>query len=92
MVQKNVCMPNDYRDFISDALSRGHYRDEGEIISAGLHLLAQREKENQLKLDVLRMESQKGLDDYRNGRVTDITTPEDRAKFWDGITQKRRDN
>ena len=38
------------------------------------------------------MEVQKGLDDYRNGRVTDITTPEDRAKFWDGITQKRRDN
>ena len=33
------------------------------------------------------MEAQKGLDDYRNGRVIDITTPEDRAAFWDGILE-----
>ena len=85
MDQKNIYIPDNYRDFVSDALSRGDYRDEGEIISAGLSLLAQREKDDQLKLDALRMEAQKGLDDYRNGRVTDITTPEDRAAFWDSI-------
>ena len=70
---------------MSNALNSGHYRDESEIISAGLRLLIQQEKGNQLKIEILRVEAQKGLDAYHRGEYTPLQTDDDIKRFMDKI-------
>jgi antitoxin ParD1/3/4 len=85
MPSRNVSLTDHYDEFIDRSVDDGRYKNASEVIRAGLQLLEQRDAENRLKLDMLRAEARKGMDDYQKGRVTDITNEADRAAFWDEV-------
>jgi antitoxin ParD1/3/4 len=54
MPTRNVNLPDNQAKFIDGRVRSGRYQNASEVVRAGLRLLEQREKEDELKLRALR--------------------------------------
>lgn len=54
MPTQNVNLPQHQSEFIRERVESGRYQNASEVVRAGLRLLEQCERENELKLDNLR--------------------------------------
>ena len=88
MPTHNVDLTEHQSEFIREIMEEGRYKSAGEVVGAGLRLLEAQEEEERLKLERLRIEVQKGLDDIKAGRSTKIGTPEELSKVFDEIEQE----
>lgn len=69
----NVSLTPELEQIVSLKVQSGLYNSASEVVREGLRLLQQRDELRELKLEALRKEIQKGIDDleagrYRNGR------------------------
>jgi antitoxin ParD1/3/4 len=77
MRSEQVNLPEHEAEFIREAIASGRFANASEVVRAGLQLLEAREAENAEKLERLRAELQKGMDDIENGRYVELTGPEE---------------
>lgn len=56
---------------ISTKVESGQYSSASEVVRAGLRLLHERDEQYRLKLEALRQDIQKGIDDLEAGRILD---------------------
>lgn len=75
-------------EFVRRCVLEGRYKDANEVVEAGLRLLEEREEEDHLKLERLRAEVKKGMDDLEAGRYLEISGPEEMNLVFDEV--KRR--
>ncbi len=67
----NVSLTPKLEAFVKAKVESGNYNSSSEVIREALRLLEQRDTEEQLKLETLRAEIQKGLKSMEAGRLTD---------------------
>lgn len=86
----NVSLTKELEGFVSDLVKSGDYYSASEVVRVGLRLLKEQETLRQLKLNELRGEIQKGIDDIDEGRYTEINTPEELKNFSDAVKKTAR--
>ena len=72
-----VVLDEHQAEFIERAVSSGRYHDTGEVLREGLRLVERRDKEADVRLQVLRSAVQVGIDDIETGRSTVLKSDED---------------
>ncbi|CAN5364530.1 hypothetical protein BH20ACI2_BH20ACI2_08320 [soil metagenome] len=64
----NVSLSHEFEQIIDQKLKSGLYNSASEVVREGLRLLQQRDEMREAKLNALRAEIQKGIDDLEAGR------------------------
>ncbi len=67
----NVSLTPELEQIITFKVQSGLYNSASEVVRAGIRLLQQRDEQHELKLEALRTEIQKGIDDLEAGRFRD---------------------
>ncbi len=65
----NVSLTPELEKIVSFKVESGLYNSASEVVREGLRLLQQRDQMREMKLEALRTEIQKGIDDLEAGRV-----------------------
>lgn len=76
MPTRNVVLTDQQHDAIDSLVKSGRYQNASEVLREGLRLVEQREKEDALKLTLLRDAAQIGLRDLESGRFRDFDLDE----------------
>ena len=66
----DISLPAELEQFIQTQLDRGSYQSASEVIGDGLRLLQEKKIFQQIKIDKLREEIQKGIDQINNGEYS----------------------
>ena len=85
MPTRNVNLTLHYDKFINSKIESGQYQDANEVLCAGLALLEQKEHEEKQKLERLRSEIQKGIDDYDTGNYITIQNESEHQSLMDQL-------
>ena len=86
----NVSLTPELEQIVSFKVESGLYNSASEVVREGLRLLQQRDQMREMKLEVLRTEIQKGIDDLEAGRVRD--GGEVMAEFKDRLVNMKKLN
>ncbi|MFY0676304.1 MAG: type II toxin-antitoxin system ParD family antitoxin [Neptuniibacter sp.] len=79
----NVSLTPKLEAFVKNKVKSGSYNSSSEVIREALRLLEQRDAQEQLKLETLRAEIQKGLDslETHGAKPLDIEALKQRARL-----------
>jgi len=80
-------IPAEYLPFIQQALDRGDYGSEAELVAHGLELLRQQAA----RLDQLRANLDEGLQQIESGDVTHVEGPTESRELVERIKQRGRE-
>lgn len=72
MPTRNVNLSPQQAKFITRSVGRGHFRNASEVVRAGLRLLEQRQREDQLKLEALRHIAKQAFDQIDRGDLKNL--------------------
>jgi antitoxin ParD1/3/4 len=86
----NVSLTPELEEIVDQKVKSGLYNSASEVVREGLRLLQQRDEMREAKLDALRAEIQKGIDDLEAGRIYD--GPATMAEFRERLLKMKRDN
>jgi antitoxin ParD1/3/4 len=67
----NVSLTPELEQIINSKVQSGLYNSASEVVREGIRLLQQRDELREMKLEALRTEIQKGIDDLEAGRFRD---------------------
>lgn len=70
-VSMNVSLTPELETLVDQKVKSGMYNSASEVVREGLRLLQQRDEMREAKLNALRAEIQKGIDDLEAGRFRD---------------------
>lgn len=85
MTIQNIALTNQQAAFIEQLINSGEYENANEVLAKGLHLLEEERAEQAAKLEALRAEVQKGIDDIEAGRYTTFESPEALGAYLDSV-------
>lgn len=86
----NVSLTPELENLVNQKVKTGLYNSASEVLREGLRLLQQRDEMREAKLNALRVEIQKGIDDLEAGRVYD--GPSTMAEFRKKLLQMKQNN
>lgn len=67
MPTRNVNLTEHFDEFIADRIAAGRFANASEVVREGLHLLEQREREEEAKIEWLRGAVKEGFDELDRG-------------------------
>ncbi len=85
MPTRNVNLTDHFDRFIDDGVASGRFGNASEVVREGLRLLEQREKEDQAKLEWLRVAAKEGLDAIDSGDYVALNSAEELDEFVEEI-------
>lgn len=85
MPTRNINLTPEQDAFVEELVRSGRYQNASEALRDALRGLQQRWREDDLKLDILRMELQAGMDSLDQGRFTEISA-EDLDGYLDRLS------
>lgn len=88
MTLQNIAITSQQAAFIEQLVSSGEYKNASEVLTKGLHLLEEHLAEQAAKLEVLRAEIQKGIDDIEAGRYTTFNSAKELADNFRTISKQ----
>ena len=86
----NVSLTPELENIVDQKVKSGQYNSASEVVREGLRLLQQRDDMREAKLNDLRAEIQKGIDDLEAGRIYDGPTA--MAEMRERLLKMKRDN
>jgi antitoxin ParD1/3/4 len=86
----NVSLTKELEGIVEQKVKSGMYNSASEVVREGLRLLQQRDEMREARLNALRAEIQKGIDDLEAGRIYD--GPSTMAEFREKLLAMKRDN
>jgi len=89
MPTRNINLTDRYDAFLSAQIESGRFKNASEAVRAALHLLEQRDLEDQAKLEALRRDIQEGVDAAARGDVIRLKSDEDIGQFFADLTAER---
>jgi antitoxin ParD1/3/4 len=72
MPTKNVNLSDQQAKFIRQSIHKGRYRNVSEVVRAGLRLLEYQERQDEMKLKVLRHLADEAFDELDRGRFETV--------------------
>ena len=75
----NITLTPELENLINEKVKSGKYDSPGEVIREGLRLLKEQDELKRIRMEELRREVQKGIDDMREGRFTTYNSTEELA-------------
>jgi antitoxin ParD1/3/4 len=87
----NVSLTPELEAFVHDKVASGRYTSASEVVRESLRLLEEREWIRQRRVDELRAEIQKGIDDIEAGRVIELNSDEELKEFFEDIKRRGRE-
>lgn len=88
MPTRNVVLTHHRVSLVEQLVDSGRYQNASEVLREGLHLVEQREAEDQYRLEALRSATQIGLADIEAGRFKNFDTSEALRAHLKFITAK----
>jgi antitoxin ParD1/3/4 len=88
MPTKNVSLSPQQAKFVRQSIKDGGFRNASEVLRAGLRLLEQRQKADELKLAALRKMCKEGFDQIDQGKY-ELVDPNDLEAFLDRLSPSR---
>lgn len=85
----NVSLTPELENIVDIKVKNGLYSSASEVVREGLRLLVQRDEDRETKLQALRIEIQKGIDDLEAGRIHD--GPKTMASFRRRLLQMKKE-
>ncbi|MBD2503034.1 type II toxin-antitoxin system ParD family antitoxin [Anabaena azotica] len=76
----NVHLGETLDKFVAELIASGLYQSQSEVIREGLRLLKEREDLRKLKLEQLRRDIHKGIEQLENGEFSTYTSSQDLAE------------
>lgn len=89
MPTRNINLTDRYDAFLTAQIDNGRFKNASEAVRAALHLLEQRDLEDQAKLEAFRREVKIGIDAAERGEVIRLSSDEDISDFFEGLTAER---
>ncbi|HQU90823.1 MAG TPA: type II toxin-antitoxin system ParD family antitoxin [Pyrinomonadaceae bacterium] len=77
----NVSLTPELEAFVHDRVASGRYTSASEVVRESLRLLEDEDRSKEHRLEALKMEISKGLDDLRSGRAITLETEDDYARL-----------
>lgn len=84
----NVHLGETFDKFVADLIASGEYQSQSEVIREGLRLLKEREELRKIRLQELRQEIHKGIEQLEHG---EFTTYSSAKELTDEIKAKGRE-
>lgn len=81
----NVSLTPELEAFVHDKVASGRYGSASEVIRQSLRLLEEEDRLKARRLESLKMEMQKGIDDLKEGRVRTLETEDDYSRLAEEI-------
>jgi antitoxin ParD1/3/4 len=75
----NVHLGDTFDKFVAELIASGLYQSQSEVIRDGLRLLKEREDIRKLRLEELRREVQRGIDQISQGEFTTYASSDELA-------------
>lgn len=91
MPTQNVNLSSRLATFIRESIATGRYQNASEVVRAGLRLLEQRDREDQLRLDALRRIAEDGFAALDRGEGQPMTSA-DLDNFFAELDQRINDD
>ncbi len=88
MPTQNVNLTPELDSFVKSQVASGYFNNASEVHRAALAAMAREEEERELRLQRLREEIQKGIDDLDAGRYTSVTTEEEHRALFKELREK----
>ena len=88
MTIQNIALTDQQAVFIEQLINSGEYENANEVLAKGLHLLEEERAEQAAKLEALRAEVQKGIDDIEAGRYTTFNSAKELADNFRTISKQ----
>lgn len=84
----NVSLTPELETMIHNKVQSGLYNSASEVVREALRLLEEQDRIKEMRLEDLRREIQKGLDEVKAGRYTEINSEEELREFADNIIKR----
>lgn len=88
MPTQNVNLTAQLEGFVKSQVRGGFFNNASEVHRAALSEMAKREEERLLRIECLRLEANRGLDDLANGRSQEISGPAELAEFLGDLLEE----
>jgi antitoxin ParD1/3/4 len=88
MPTRNVNLTDYFDRFIEAGVTSGRFSNASEVVREGLRLLAQREREDQAKIEWLRAAAKEGFDDIERGDYATLRSDRDIADLIDRLGEE----
>lgn len=85
MPTQNVNVTDRIASFVHRQVKSGTFKNASEVHRAALVEMERREEERQARLDRLKAEAQKGIDDIEAGRFVEFHGTGELRRFMDGV-------
>lgn len=85
MPTQNVNLTPRLESFVKSQISSGFFNNASEVHRAALAEMEKREQEHRLRMDRLRLEAAKGIDDLGNGHSLEVSGSDGMAACLDAI-------
>jgi antitoxin ParD1/3/4 len=85
MPTRNISLTPEQDAFIEKAVKSGEYQNASEAVRDALRALQQRQREDALKLEALRMQIEAGVDALDRGAFTEVADS-DLDRYLEGLT------
>lgn len=89
MPTRNINLTDRYDAFLTAQIDNGRFKNASEAVRAALHLLEQRDLEDQAKLEAFRREVKIGIDAAERGEVIRLASDDDISEFFENLTSER---
>lgn len=87
----NVSLTPELESLINNKVKTGLYNSASEVVREALRLLEEQDRLKEIRLEDLRRELQKGVDDLRAGRRTALESKEDFDELAEEIKRGGRE-
>lgn len=86
----NINLNDHFENFIEERIKSGQYNSASEVVRDALRLLEEQEQIRAMKMQALKAEIQKGLDDLQQGRYSTYSD-ETLGEFFEDVKKRGRE-
>lgn len=87
----NVSLTPELEAFVHRKVESGRYNSASEVIRESLRLLEEDDWLKERRLEEIRREVQKGVDQIRNGEYTQLNSDEELKEFFEDIKRRGKE-
>jgi len=86
----NVSLTPELEEFVHRKVESGRYNSASEVVREGLRLLDDNDRMREMRMDEMRREVMKGVEQLKNGEYLQLDSEEELKAFFEDIKRRGR--